>query len=97
MYEIVRFLGVVKGVNSSRGFHYKGEDNPHWVAFLEWNAKQPQPLDLSDQPPQSPSPDTELDAIDALISKDDGGTATNAEKFQLVLMAIKRLRRKGAI
>jgi hypothetical protein len=91
-----RFLGIAQR-NADGSDTFFGPGSRLWQDFLEWNASQPVQLDLSDKPPPPPPVDTDLNAIDALIAKDDGGTATNAEKVELVLRAVKRLRRRGAL
>lgn len=88
-YELVRFNGVVKGVNSPAGFHRKGDDNPHWQDFRDWNAKQPVPLDLSDKPPEPIPVDVDADRIKEILLKKDVDI-TAAEVKEAVLKFLRK-------
>lgn len=73
------------------------DGNRHYAEFLEWNKQQEVPLDLKDREPDPIPRDLEIEAIDGLIAKDDSRQTSAAEKVELVLLAIKRLRRKNVL
>lgn len=68
-FTLERVDGKVVGVTSERGFHRKGDDNPHWQEFVELNAKQPTPLDLSDKDQEPPPIDLEQKEVRTLLKK----------------------------
>lgn len=90
-YEIQRKDGRVIGVMSPIGFHYKGEDNPAWMKFLEWNKEHQ--LDVEDKTPEPPPRDVEKEAIIALLDKDGSGTIAPAEKLDFCFKVCKRIAR----
>jgi len=55
--SVARVMGRVVGVQSDIGVHPKADDNPRWIEFVDWNAVQPVPLDLSDRAPDPPPAD----------------------------------------
>lgn len=87
MYTISRLNGVVIGVDSAAGHHPKGTSR--WQDFLEWNAKQPTPLDLSDKPALLPSPDPGIARIQEIATKKDADI-TAAEVKELVLRFVRK-------
>ena len=97
MYEVIRIEGRVVGVRRADGAFLGGSIQN--TDFVKWRNALPleHRPDISDHPPAPPPVDPDLDSIDALITKDDAGTATNAEKIELVLRAVKRLRRRGVL
>jgi len=64
MYEIARegISGRVLGVKKN-GIEHVTKAGIGWQEFLDWNAKQPNSLDLNDKEPEPPPRDTELEAL----------------------------------
>ena len=62
-------VGTVPRANSAK-----------WKEILDWNAKQPTPLDLSDQPPEPPPMDAEAEQVKALVLADGNYTLAEATK-----------------
>lgn len=96
MYKIVRVAGKVSAClrqnqDGSETSFFLGDSL--WPEFLEWNAKQPVPLDLSDKPPEPTPRDLEREALMALLDKDGSGSITNAEKLDFCFKVCKRLAR----
>ena len=65
MYEIMRDMGRVGGIRriADNAFIPRDVKNGDFIAFLEWNEKQSEPLDLSDKEPEPPRvvPEDELE------------------------------------
>lgn len=85
-----RFVCVSRDLGGGTDVSF-GPNNSEWAEFLDWNAKQPAPLDLSDKAPEPPEPDPVKDAIMALLDKDQNGTITAAEKLDFCFKVCKRL------
>ena len=61
-----------------------GVNDRYWPAFLDWNAKQPVPLDLSDKEPEPPAVDREVEAIKVLLKRPEKDLALEELKGPLV-------------
>jgi hypothetical protein len=82
MYRVLhdklgRFLCIEKFEGETSQF---GAGSRFWQDFLEWNAKQPVPLDLSDKPPEPPPVDAKLEEVKALVLADGNYTAAEITK-----------------
>lgn len=98
MYEVLRLRGKTTGVTrlSDGAIIPLDSRNKDFAQFLTWNAQQAAPLDLSDQAPPPPEPDSELDQISAILDKTDADV-TAAEVRALVLRVARRLRKRGQL
>lgn len=88
MYEITRKDGIVTGVRRIKDGAWSSIGGRIHEEFLEWNAKQPVPLDLSDQPPEPPPVDTEKEAIQTILNKADADIS--APEFKIVMLRLAR-------
>lgn len=94
MYQTYRlngkFLGVIRVADGA--FIPNDPRNSDYQVFLQWNAAQQTPLDVTDQA-YTPPADPDRATIFALLDKDANGTISAAEKTAFVYLVCKRLAR----
>lgn len=96
-YEVMRISGKSVALKTPHGSialdeNKRADGNRYWPEFLEWNAAQPVPLDLSDQPPDPPAPDSDLEEIKSILAKQD----RDVSAVDLKTLVLKYLRRQIA-
>lgn len=95
MYEVKRLNGIVAHILRADGTCIpRALDNRDYREFLEWNAAQPTPLDLSDKPPDPPTPEETRDAIAIAFLKNLPATGDyTTAQLSNGLRAVRRLLR----
>lgn len=96
MFALTRDAFGKARIRGPNGAFYPDPLNRDYAEFLEWNAKQATPLDLSDKPPEPPTVDTELNRIKEILAKADQDIAA-AERWEAVLKFMRRKIRGGGI
>lgn len=84
MYKIIRWQGRANVIRIVDGACVP----PNNEDFLDWNAKQPTPLDLSDKPPDPPPVDQDLERIKEILARFDA--ASPAERWEAVLKFMRK-------
>lgn len=82
-----KLVGVV--LVESDGETVLSPNGKGWQDFLDWNAKQAVPLDLSDHAPDPVPLDVELNRIKEIVSKQDQDI-TAAERWEAVFKFMRR-------
>lgn len=99
MYSLFRVNGKLAAIvrknddGSETSFDQKQNG---WNDFLDWNAKQPVPLDLSDKPPDPILVDMEHEQLVALFEKADGDIGPAEFKLGATKI-LRRLLSRGAL
>lgn len=62
-----------------------------WQDFIDWNAKQETPLDLSDKPPEPIPVDVDAERIREIVSKKDSDITVGEVKELILKFVRKRL------
>ena len=86
---VVRRGGEVQGV-LLRGGAQIMKNGDRWEDFLDWNARQPVPLDISDRAPDPVPEDADKSPLAQYVAKIDDRTVTTADD----IAAIRRLARR---
>ena len=87
LYLNGKFVGVLRELDSAQ--IQASLDNRDYREFLDWNAKQPVPLDLSDKPPEPPPVDSDLERVKEILAKRDD-LITAGEVKEAVLRFLRR-------
>lgn len=93
MYTPIRLFGKVAAILGPVGTFGLNIENRHYQDFLAWREKLPPEekakYDLSDQPPEPPTVDQDIERIKTILLKSDADI-TAGELKELVLKFVRK-------